>query len=393
MQRVLTATLLTLVLTSSHLPAAEPVVIGQIETFPSKILGEERSLMIHLPDGYEASTADYPVLVLLDARTRFHHTTGTLSALARTGHVPEMIVVGIINTDRTRDLTPPWTNVDSAPEEEGRAQVIAAGGGADHFLRFIREELMPHIEKKYRAAPFRILVGHSFGGLFAVHAFVTDPDLFAATLAISPSLWWDEGKSVEQAKSLFEAQPDLTGHLYLTLADEGGDMVEQFRNMQTLLRYQAPKGLMWQAKVLDGEDHASIPMPSVYSSLRFFFPRWQTPGFLIDDGLVAIDKHYASLSQDYGYKIETPETMVNNLGYRFLGMQEYEKAIEIFQTNIDRHPLSTNVYDSLGEAMEAAGRPNEARALYQRAYESAKETNDPNLATYKAHFEAASEKN
>ncbi len=368
---------------------AEPITIGEVETLHSAILGEQRRLMISLPADYEGSEANYPVLYLLDPRNRFHHTTGTLAALARTGHVPEMIVVGVINTDRTRDLTPAWTQAD--PPED-RAQLIEAGGGADRFLSFLRDELIPHIEKSYRTAPFRLLVGHSFGGLFAVHALVTDPDLFDASLAISPSLWWDAGRSVEQARELFVQRPELSGLLYLTLAGEGGDMLTQFQNMETTLRYRAPGGLRWHAEVLDGEDHGSIPAPSVYAGLRFFFPRWTVPPFAREAGLAAVDQHYAELSTEYGYQIHTPEVTINGLGYRALGNEEVDLAIATFQANVERFPNSANVYDSLGEAIEAAGQLEKARQLYQQAFEVGKEYDDPNLDAYQQHIDAVTQK-
>lgn len=370
----------------------EPVTIGETETLQSKILDEERQLMIHLPAGYETSGESYPVMYLLDPRGRFHHTTGTLSALARNGEIPNMIVVGVVNTDRTRDLTPPWTRTDSEQTIERRLAAIEAGGGANNFLSFLKNELIPHVDRTYRTTPFRMLVGHSFGGLFAVHSLVTEPDLFSATLSISPSLWWDEGLSVEQTRDLFKARPDLKHRLFLTLADEGGDMVEQFRNMQTVLKYEAPESLSWHAEVYDGETHSTIPMPSVYSGLRFFFPRWQVPPFALRDGLEAIDRHFASLSEDYGYPMSAPESTINNLGYQTMGEGKVEQAIEIFKVNVERFPESANVYDSLGEAMEAGGRLQEAMRLFNKAFDLGTRAADPNAQVYKSHADAVRRK-
>ena len=115
-----------LLIVSFALPTvAEPVVIGETSTIQSEILDEQRGLMVHLPDGYETSQASYPVVYLLDARSNFHHTTGTIKALSRVGHVPEMIVVAIMNTERTRDLT---ATADSPDEETGEVEMPTAGG-------------------------------------------------------------------------------------------------------------------------------------------------------------------------------------------------------------------------------------------------------------------------
>ncbi|MEM9557428.1 MAG: alpha/beta hydrolase-fold protein [Acidobacteriota bacterium] len=385
---------LSLFLVLPGLVLAAPVSIGETTTLQSKILDEERQLMISLPPRYDATTARYPVLYLLDPSGRFHHTTGTLSALARTGHVPEMIVVGVVNTDRTRDLTPAWTGEPLEDENDGRNQAIAAGGGADTFLRFLAEELIPHVESTYRTVDYRLFAGHSFGGLFAMHAFVHQPELFDAVVSISPSLWWDHGRLVDETAELFKTRPDLDSVLYTTLADEGGDMVAQFRRLQTLLRYHAPEDLAWHAEVLDGEDHSTIPMPTVYSAARFIYPRWQLPPTGTDGGLEAIDGHYARLSDDYGYSIPTPEATVNQAGYQALGTGEVERALEIFKANVERHPGSSNVYDSLGEALEAAGHLEEALSHYEKALAMAEAAggDDPNLPFYQQHAEAVREK-
>ena len=371
--------------------ASEPALtLGWTDSLHSKILDEDRELMVYLPAGYESSEARYPVLYLLDARTRFHHTSGTVESLARTGHIPEMIVVGVKNTKRTRDLTPTVIHTDSKPDPDYRAQAMLDGGGADHFLDFLTDELVPYVESTYRTVPFRILVGHSFGGLFAVHALTTKPGFFQATLAISPSLWWDEGEPVERARKLFESRPDLKHRLYATLADEAGDMGEQFRNFQAVLRYLAPEGLDWKAQLLDGEDHGSIPIVSVYHGLRFFFPKWQVSPFAQDAGLQAIDAHYAALSEAYGYDLSTPEATINNLGYRFYAEGEIERAIEVFRANIERFPESANVYDSLGEALEAAEQFEEALVNFRKATEIAEAKEHPNLEVYRTNAERVS---
>ena len=372
-----------ILLASVQVTMAEPITIGETSTLFSKILDEERTLMISLPNGYEGSTTGYPVVYLLDARTRFHHTAANAAALARIGHIPEMIVVGITNTRRTRDFTPAWTHPDQPVDP-----AMGRGGGADEFLAFLRKELVPHVEATYRTKPFRILVGHSLGGLFGVHALVSDPELFQAILAISPSLWWDEGKAVERATDLFRERPELKGHLYLTLGDEGEDMLDNFKAFRTLLLYRAPQGLRWKAEVLPGEDHGSVPVPGVDRGLRFFFPRWRIPAFVAEEGLASIDQHYADLSEHYGFPISTPENMINNLGYVALAEQKREKALEFFRANVERYPGSPNAYDSLGEGLEVAEKFEEAKKAYVRAIELGKELNDPGPRVYQEHLEA-----
>jgi len=105
-----------------------PVVIGQSFTFHSELLGEERTIQVHLPQDYVWSEASYPVVYLLDGETNFHHTTGTLDTLSRLGHVPDFIVVAVNNTDRVRDLSPRRL---SAIPTDGEDKFPKSGGAAD----------------------------------------------------------------------------------------------------------------------------------------------------------------------------------------------------------------------------------------------------------------------
>src|SRR5947207_3530163 len=134
-----------------------PVVIGETTQIQSKILKESRSLLISKPPGYDSGTDRYPVLYLLDGETHFQYTSAMANFLAVDDRVPEMLVVGIDSEDsqhRTHDLTPPST-------DETDNRFSPGNGGADVFLSFIADELVPFIDKTYRTRPYRLLVGHS----------------------------------------------------------------------------------------------------------------------------------------------------------------------------------------------------------------------------------------
>ncbi len=362
---------------------AEPIVIGETTTIQSTILGEERELLIYLPAGYENSTQNYPVLYLLDALTNFHHTTGTVQALARVGHSPDMIVVAVRNTDRTRDLTP--TNVRQQEGEDGPD--FPTSGGADAFLRFFTEELIPQVEKDYRTAPFRILVGHSFGGLFAVHALFNAPTTFNATLAISPSLWWGDQLPVRRAQEVLAENAPIRQHLFLTLGEEGGNMMDGFQGLLDVLRFAAPETLRWHSRILEGDDHGSAPIASTRLGLQFIFDGWRMPRSAFQDGYDAVEAHYRRLTARYGYPIPPPEAVVNNLGYFNLGQGELDEAIRVFRKNVQSYPASANAYDSLGEALETQGDLAAAREQYALAVSHAEANGDSNLGVFRRNLE------
>ncbi len=364
--------------------AGAPIVIGERVTLHSDVLGEDRALLVYRPDGYEQSETRYPVLYLLDGDAHFHHTTGLIDFLARNGRMPQMLVVALPNTARTRDLTPAL----GTPDER-----FPTAGGADAFLAFLTDELMPYVEAHFRTQPYRVLVGHSFGGLFAVHALLTRPDAFDAYVAISPSLWWDEQAPLKRAEAFFDAHPDVQRFLYLSLGNEGGNMLTAAQGFIEILEQKAPAGLAWRFAMMEQEDHGSIPHRTTYDALEMLYADWQLPQQIARTGtLDDFDRHFAALSQRFGYEIITPENDVNQLGYRLLGEKKIDEAIAVFRRNVEVYPASANVYDSLGDGLDAAGHLEEAREHYALACEKGQAANHPGTPTYCGNLARVSKK-
>lgn len=353
----------------------------QTMTFRSQVLGEERVVFVRTPAAYAQGAERFPVLYMTDGVAQLGHTAATIEFLARSQRVPEMIVVAIANTDRTRDLTPtrPKAGADGTDP-------FPTSGGADAFLRFIETELIPLVESRYRTQPYRVFAGHSFGGLLAVHAFATRPELFNAYIAVSPSLWWDDESPVKRTEELFKARKELNRSLYVTLGDEGGNMQTSYDRFRKLLEKHGPSGLSWGTRLMQDEDHGSVVLRSHYQGLRHVFSDWRVPPETAAAGLPAIDGHYAKLSKKMGYEVATPEQLINLLGYRLLGEGKADEAIKVFKANVERYPGSANVYDSLAEAYERSGRVDLAVENYARAVSRGAETADPNLEVYKRNL-------
>jgi predicted alpha/beta superfamily hydrolase len=143
------------------------IVIGKIDSVYSNILNEQRKVWIYAPDmtsGFRDSTKHYPVVYLLDGDAHFTSVTGLIQQLSQVNGntvYPEMIIVAIPNTDRTRDLTPTHITSDLPNMDSNSSKNT---GGGENFVSFIEKELMPHIDSVYLTEPYRILIGHSFGG-------------------------------------------------------------------------------------------------------------------------------------------------------------------------------------------------------------------------------------
>ncbi|MGB9178467.1 MAG: alpha/beta hydrolase-fold protein [Pyrinomonadaceae bacterium] len=357
----------------------------------SETLNEERQILIRTPPGYEQNKERYPVLYMTDGDAHLLHTTGTLSFLARNGRIPEMIIVGITNTDRTRDLTP--TRATFPPPDGGQ---FPTSGGADNFLKFIETELIPKIESQYRVQPYRVLAGHSFGGLFTIHAMLSRPELFNANIAVSPSLNWDDYLEVKRAEEFFKGRKEWNKTLYVTLGNEPGGIYEGFKRFKKILAQSQPKGFEWDMAHMEDEDHGSVVLRSHYFGLRKVFAEWQMPRDpatgAIAGGLPAVEEHYRKLTQKYGFTVAIPEPLINQLGYQLLGAGKTEEAIAAFKANVERYPASANVYDSLAEAYERSGRLELARPNYEKAYAVGKENSDPNVAIFKTNMDRVVEK-
>jgi len=376
-------------------PAVQGPTIPGVTTLrlKSDVLGEERVILVRTPQGYENGNQRYPVLYMSDGDQHILHTSSTVDFLARNGRMSELIVVGIMNTDRTRDLSP--THVTTAGAT-GAPQFPTSGGG-DKFLKFIESELIPEIEKRYRTHPYRIFAGHSLGGLFAVHAMVSRPELFNAIIAVSPALQWDNQVMVKRADDFFKTRKDAKPiTLYFSLGSEPGPIEDAFHQFKQVVSKQTGKGLDWEAQEMADEDHGSVVLRSHYFALRKIYADWRIPQDP-ESGQVAVDlkgadEHYKKLSEKFGFSLSVPENLINQIGYQMLFANRPEDAIVAFKTNVERYPDSANVYDSLGEAYERGGRVDLAAPLYERAYLNAQKIKDPNLELFKANFDRATAK-
>jgi uncharacterized protein len=384
--RVLSGIAVLLIVSSAAIAQPDGGTVKRI-TLKSTVLGEDRIILVRTPAGYEANKASYPVLYMTDGDAHMGHTASTIEFLTRNGRIPEMIVVGVTNTDRTRDLTPAKSTTKNAA---GELQSPTAGG-ANNFLKFFETELIPQIEKDYRVQPYRILAGHSFGGLFVIHAMISKPALFHSYVAVSPSLQWENAEALKRAEEFLKNQKELNVTLYTSLGNEPGGIGENFDKFREVLARTNIKGFEWQAERMDDEDHGSVVLRSHYSGLRKVYAGWQGPrdqeSGLMVGGLKGADEHYKKLSERFGYSIPTPENLINQMGYQLLFAEKPEEAIAVFKANVERYPNSANVYDSLAEAHERGGRNDLAEPLYDKARTLGQQNNDPNTAIYKTNYE------
>lgn len=336
-------------------------------------LQEDRIITVSLPSDYASTGNRYPVLYLLDGRTHFQHAIGAVNFLSNQGSVPGMIIVSIHNVDRNRDFSP--------VHDPG----IPTSGGAGKFLDFVSEEVIPLLDENYRTSGFNILLGHSFGGTFAVYSLYTKPELFDGIIAVSPYLMYADNRLVKMADDLLRPYREDHKYFYMTIGDEP-DYFEALDAFSSSLERVTKGTIDFKYVKMPSENHATIPYISLFSGLRFIFSDWQFPLDRIGQGLKFIDSHYEKVSSKYGFEIQTPELIINLLGYNYLQQNDMEKAIKVFLENVKRYPASSNVYDSLGEAYENNSQFELAAENYEKACKLGEEQNHVNLPVYRTNL-------
>ena len=250
-------------------PVVKPLVAGEVLTFPSQVLGQERVLNVRLPDGYADSTLAYPVIYVLDGGTNedFPHTAGLVQFLNMYGLIPQSIVVGIANNGRSRyhDFTGPT-------QSDSDKVWISTYGGSEAFIRFLAEEVQPLVQLKYRANGHRTLIGQSLGGLLGTEVLFTRPELFDDYILVSPSLWWNNGELATQADAWVKAHAALPKRVFMASARDDAMMQPQIDAVAKAFK-GARSPLEFQYEHFPQESHMTILHRAEYKAFEWLYPR------------------------------------------------------------------------------------------------------------------------
>lgn len=355
----------------------EYITIGKKEVITSTILNENRTLWIYTPNITSQNPDQekrYPVLYLLDGSAHFYSTVGIIQQHSQAngnGTLPEMIVVAIENTNRVRDFVPS-NDLDNP----------------NPFIEFLSSELIPHIDKNYKTAPYRMLVGHSLGGLTVIDILTNFPELFNAHIAIEPSIWYDNEKYLTNAITKLPKQNMIGKRLFIGTANTLPKGVElsqlksdksfETQHIRSIFKIDEflkanTNGLIYGSKYYENETHNTVSLISEYDGLRFIFDYYlfdaTEKDFTDSTDLIALKlkTHYENVSEKMGYKNTAPEAFINYFAYEALGKQHYNKAKALFELNIQWYPESSNVYDSFADYYLTQKDTANAVTNYQKA--------------------------
>jgi len=247
-------------------PTATALTIGETFTIQSKALGEARRINVYLPPPYaDSSGKRFPVLYMPDGGLAedFLHVAGLVQVSVGNGTMRPMVLVGIENTQRRRDLTGP-TQVASD------RRIAPTVGGSAEFRTFIRTELIPEVERRYRTTAERAIIGESLAGLFIVETFFVEPTLFETYIAFDPSLWWNGGDLVKRAAERLRGGAGQGKTVYFASSSER-QIAPLTAELATVLERNAPADLKWYYDPLPDETHGTIYHPAALRAIRRLF--------------------------------------------------------------------------------------------------------------------------
>ena len=245
--------------------AARPLAIGETWTISSAVLKETRVINVYSPLGFAADTPALPVMYMPDGGVAedFIHVAGLVQVLTGNGSMRPFLLVGIENTERRRDMTGPTTN------DEDRKIAPRVGGSAG-FREFIRTELMPAVQKRYRTTDETALVGESLAGLFTVETFLRAPEMFDAYIAIDPSLWWNNTGLIAEGSALLRSSSAVRRRLFVATSSEP-TIAADARRFVELVRASGGAAQV-ELKEFPTEQHSTIYHPAALTAFRVLFP-------------------------------------------------------------------------------------------------------------------------
>lgn len=311
----------------------------------SEFLNESREIWIHLPMNYNADIAkkdQYSVVYLLDPEINWEYYVASVKYMSSQPYakIPELIVVGIKNSNRTKDFTPTKSfKVDPYNKEN---KLFADSGNSDNFLSFMQKELKPLIAKQYRTLDYNIFVGHSFGGLAVMSCFYNHPEYFNAYVANDPSLWWDQSLMVNELNIIdFNQSKYDKKILYVAQANNisqektwNDDHNIAFRNFNKQLQ-KTKKVFDYQYHFYENELHGSVSMPANYDALQYIFRGFQTDvRNASDDPQKYLLKPYQKISTRLGIGL-TPSLQYYNFLKVFAEKRGYKDAEDFFKSKIN----------------------------------------------------------
>ncbi|AQX10305.1 esterase [Elizabethkingia ursingii] len=256
----------------------KPLIFGNSEVFHSNILKEDRNINIYLPEKFNPTDATkYPVIYILDGGVEedFFHIAGIVRYNTQPWieRFPRSIVVGIENTNRRRDFTYAVPDLNFLEKEGFKKESFPQYGGSEKYISFLKNELQPYIEKKYKANNNRTIIGESLAGLISTEILLKEPEMFNQYIIISPSMWWGGEKLLKEADSLLKSRLKTTKDVYIGAPNKEED-VRMYNEAEALYKIlKSNKNITVSFDYMPDELHSTAIHQGVYNGFKKLYPK------------------------------------------------------------------------------------------------------------------------
>lgn len=385
-------------------------------TIDSQSLNALRTIDVSVPVNYveTAPHITYPLIVVLDGEFLFNSVAAYAQLQAMNSQMPDTIVVGIPNAvNARRDMTPKPLRKNGEP--------LWFGGHETQYLSFIQEEVLPLIEKKYRVADFKILIGLSPSANFSLHSFWKQPTLFSGYIAVNSTDFNAVGYDGESAfekitqsvnqdkgKNKENNERKIKRYLYMSMPKGGTirnpKILDDYKNLSDELSPYKDKFIDFKWEVIDKQAYAAV-LPAIMSGLEFIFPpkEWdpsyrsfvsEEPGKTLNN----IKTYFAELNQKYGFSVLPKgeryynRNRLKRIAYVFIHEKRYSEAEAIINYWLSFYPRSANAYDTLADLFQAQGKTDIELEYRTKALKLAKENHDVRVPLFEESLRALIER-
>lgn len=302
----------------------------------SRRLSEQRQVRVVVPESYGNGSARYPVVYVLDGNSNLEHTAVTARHLARFGRMPEAIIVAVHNRNRELDMTPP---------EIPFPMLGGATGRADDFLAFFREELIPFIDERYQTSEYRVLIGHSHGGLFTAYALATDPSVFGGYIAIDAPMHVGNRALAQSLPSVVTGERVRLVNVERQLGWIDEDWAELAAQANT--SFHADRFEITP----DDESHSSMALQGTYDGLKTVFSGF--PGAtLAPRTLAELETEFAEMGVQYGYDPNPSRWHLLESASDLLVLQQARNARDVVERGMELYGSSASFERLMARAIE-----------------------------------------
>ena len=380
-------------------------------TLSSEVLKEEQQIKVYLPENYESTSQQYPVLFVLDGERYFLNGITYQQNLTFQDKSPYFIVVGIINNDNSK-----------------RKKYFH--NQSEDYIKFIERELVEYIDKNYRTLNERILFGWELGASLAIEIFNIHPSFFKSFILASPTHITTE--RINAASEMLKNKKELNNFFYITLGLSETWALEQTNLWVNALEQNAPQKLSWEYEILEDEDHYSTPLIAINKGLSIIFKDYETKRFyslqefIEFGGIEALNQYYKKRGQRYGIdtnihddtkhylflqsmieddfnwfeffakKFKLKEFMVDyytnplwfiRIANFYLKHDCINIANEIYDVGLDKFNESAKLYYEKGKLFELKENVSKAQSYYKKAIDIARKDSLPELKEYQKKIE------